>query len=119
MSNAGDGFDAIGVVVDWIDACKARCLDALLDLYDEAAIVQCSCGEGGDFRGRSEVEKYWRPKLAGAAAGAFEIDALLPEAEGVSLDYRGPDGQPVRTLFRFADNGKIARTACVPIKEAA
>jgi len=32
MSNAPDGFDAIGVVVDWIDACKQRRLDDLLDL---------------------------------------------------------------------------------------
>jgi hypothetical protein len=32
MSNARDGFDAIGVVVDWIDACKQRRLDDLLDL---------------------------------------------------------------------------------------
>jgi hypothetical protein len=24
MSDARDGFDAIGVVVDWIDACKQR-----------------------------------------------------------------------------------------------
>jgi hypothetical protein len=116
MANARDGFDAIGVVVDWIDACKARRLDALLELYDEAATIQCC---EGYFRGRSEVEKYWLPKLAGAAAGAFEIDALLPEAEGVSLDYRGHDGQSVRTLFRFADNGKITHTACALIKAAA
>jgi hypothetical protein len=28
MSNARGGFDAIGVVVDWIEACKERRLDA-------------------------------------------------------------------------------------------
>ena len=27
MSDARDGFDAIGVVVDWIDACKQRRLE--------------------------------------------------------------------------------------------
>ena len=37
MSNARDGFDAIGVVVDWIDACKQRRLGDLLDLYDATA----------------------------------------------------------------------------------
>ena len=37
MSDARDGFDAIGVVVDWIDACKQRRLDDLLDLYDVTA----------------------------------------------------------------------------------
>jgi len=39
MSNARDGFDAIGVVVDWIDACKQRRLDDVLNLYDATATV--------------------------------------------------------------------------------
>ena len=39
MSNAREGFDAIGVVVDWIDACKRRRLGDLLNLYDPWATV--------------------------------------------------------------------------------
>jgi hypothetical protein len=65
------------------------------------------------------MEWYWRPKLAGPAAGAFEIEALCPEPDGVSLDFRGYDGKPVRTHFRFTDAGKIRLTAFAPIKEAA
>ena len=106
MSDARDGFDAIGVVVDWIDACKLRRLDDLLDLYDVAATIECC--EGGSFRGRSEMERYWRPRLARAVTGAFEIDALFPEADGVTLDYRGYDGVPVRTHFRFTSTGRSA-----------
>jgi len=106
MSDARDGFDAIGVVVDWIDACKQRRLDDLLDLYNAAAIVECC--EGGSFRGRSEMERYWRPRLARAVTGAFEIDALFPEVDGVTLDYRGYDGVPVRTHFCFTSTGKSA-----------
>ena len=41
MSDARDGFDAIGVVVDWIDACKQRRLDDLLNLYDPWATLEC------------------------------------------------------------------------------
>ena len=104
MSDARDGFDAIGVVIDWIDACKQRRLDDLLDLYEATATVECC--EGGSFRGRSEMEKYWRPRLARAVTGAFEIDALFPEADGVTLDYRGYDGVPVRTHFRFKSTGE-------------
>jgi hypothetical protein len=69
MSNARDGFDAIRVVVDWIDACKQRRLGDLLDLYDATATVEC-CG-GGSFRGRSEMERYWRPRLGRAVTGAL------------------------------------------------
>jgi hypothetical protein len=117
MSKADYGFDAIGVVVDWIDACKARQLDTLLDLYDEAASVQCC--DGGQFQGRAAMTEYWRPRLARATSGTFEIDALIPLADGISLDFLGYDGMPVRTFFRFTAAGKISQTACKPIAQAA
>jgi len=110
-------FDTIGIVVDWIDACRQGKLGSLLDLYANDATIECC--QGGSFRGRSELEKYWRPRLTQPAAGAFEIDALLPEPDGVSLDYRGYDGQPVRTHFRFDSSGKIRLTDCRPIMQAA
>jgi hypothetical protein len=92
MSNAPDGFDVIGVVVDWIDACKQRRLDDLLNLYDAMATVECC--EGGSFRGRSEMESYCAPRLARSRRDAFEIDALMPEPDGVTLDYRGYEACP-------------------------
>jgi hypothetical protein len=113
MAKAPGDFDPMGVVIDWIDACKGRKLAALVELYDPAATVDCC--EGGRFRGRSEVERYWRTKLAKQTADAFEINALMPFAEGVSLDYRGYDGRPVRTLFRFSASGQILHTACGPV----
>ena len=96
------GFDAIGVVVDWIDACKQRRLDDLLNLYDATATVECC--EGGSYRARSEMERYWRPRLARTVAGAFEIDALFPEADGVTLDYRGYDTRLSRVRRRTSAN---------------
>ena len=38
----------------------------------------------------------------------------MPEPDGVTLDYRGYDGVPVRTHFRFTSTGKIGLTACAP-----
>lgn len=117
MANAREPFDAIGIVVDWIDACKQRRLEALLDLYDDGATVKCC--EGGIFTGRSEIERYWRPRLARTARCAFTIDAVMPEEDGVSLDYREHDERPIRTHFRFTQGGKIRQTACEPIQLAA
>lgn len=117
MANAKQRFDAISIVVDWIDACKQRQLDVLLDLYDDKAIVECC--EGGNFTGRSQLERYWRPRLVRAGRDAFAIDALMPEEDGVSLDYRDYDGRPMRTRFRFTPGGKIRLTACEPIRLAA
>ena len=117
MSKARDGFDAIGVVVVSLDASQQRRLADLLHRDDPTATVECS--EGGSFRGRSEMESYWAPRLARSRRGAFEIDALMPEPDGVTLDYRGYDGVPVRTHFRFTSTGKISLTACGPIRAAA
>jgi hypothetical protein len=113
MSNFPAGFDPMGTVIDWIDACRARELATLVQLYDDAAVIDCC--EGGKFRGHSEVERYWRPKLSSPAPTAFEIDVLMPHAQGVLLDYRAYDGKPVRTIFQFNDWGKIVRTTCRPI----
>jgi hypothetical protein len=57
----------------------------------------------------------WRDR----ARGAFEIDVLMPDKDGVTLDYRRYDGVPVRTHFRFTSTGKISLTACAPIRAAA
>jgi len=117
MSSTRDGFDPIGIIVDWLDACREGRLAALVDLYDDKAIVDCC--QGGTFRGRLGVEKYWRSKLTHPANSAFEVDALFPETDGVCLDYRAYDGRPVRTRFTFTKAGKICHTACSPIKQAA
>jgi hypothetical protein len=114
MLNSPMAFDPIGTVVDWIDACRQRSLAALVELYDDAAKVDCC--DGGSFRGKSGVERYWLPRLKKPVPGAFAIDALLPEAGGVSLDYRDHDGTPVRTHFRFSETGKIISTACAPTR---
>jgi hypothetical protein len=56
------------------------------------------------------------PQTGGAIP---ENDAECPETGGVSLDYRGYDGKPVRTHFRFNDAGKITLTGFATIKQAA
>jgi hypothetical protein len=58
MSNVRK-FDEMAVVVDWIDAFKNRHLDALLDLYEDTATIECC--EGGVFQGRPAMEQYWEP----------------------------------------------------------
>jgi hypothetical protein len=62
MYSSQDGFDPIGIIVDWFDACREGRLAALNELYDDGAIVDCC--QGGTFRGRLGVERYGRPRLA-------------------------------------------------------
>ena len=64
MTSTRRNFDPIGIVVDWLDACRARHLSTLIDLYDDAAIIDCC--QGGSFRGRlrhrSVLASEMRPK---------------------------------------------------------
>lgn len=78
MSNARESFDAIGIVIDWIDACKQRRLDDLLDLYDDTATVECC--EGGRFQGRAAMKWYWGSKARGVRSRCVR---------GRSIDARG------------------------------
>ena len=87
MPDFHQGFDPMGLVIDWLDACKERRLSSLIDLYDESATLDCCC-EGKALRGLPNLEAYWGPKLVHAVSGAFDIDALFPETDGVCLDFR-------------------------------
>jgi hypothetical protein len=111
MANATGRFDAIGTVVNWIDACKQRSLEALLRLYDDEGNVACC--EGGNHIGWPKWSDRGSPEPSAA------IDALKPEEHGVSLDYRNCDGRRMRADFQFTPSGEIRLTACEPLRLAA
>lgn len=109
-----DDFDQIGVVVDWLDACRNRDLAALLDLYAEDATLECGCSGPSVNAGRAELESYWRPRLDKLAPTAFGLEEIMPTDDGVLLDYLDHRGGPVRVAFRFTVDGKILRSDCLP-----
>jgi ketosteroid isomerase-like protein len=113
MSISRDEGDPVATVVDWLDACRNRRICALLELYDEAATLECACDGQQSLSGRAALEAYWRPRLAAASSPeSFAMDDVAADAEGVMLDYRNHDGKPVRIHFRFSQTGKILHTRC-------
>jgi hypothetical protein len=117
MSNFPGDFDQIAVVIDWLDACRARNLNALLDLYAQGASLECKCEGRKIHQGRSELESYWRPRLEMVSSTAFGLDEITPAADGVVLDYSSFEGKPVRMFFTFNVEGKIQQTRCGPSGE--
>jgi ketosteroid isomerase-like protein len=107
-------FDQIAIVVDWLDACRAGDLEALLDLYAQDASLECACNDREIVRGRTELAAYWRPRLGAFSPTAFGLDEITPDVEGVVLHYISFEGKPVRILFAFDGNGKIMNTICEP-----
>jgi hypothetical protein len=112
-------FDQIAIVVDWLDACRAGDLEALLDLYAQEASLECACNERKIFRGRADLASYWRPRLGDFSPTAFGLDDITLKAEGVVLDYLSFEGKPVRLFFAFDGNGKILQTRCEPRAQSA
>jgi SnoaL-like protein len=116
MPISRDEPDPIATVVVWLDACRSRRICALLELYDEAATLECACDGQQSLTGRAALEAYWRPRLAAPSPGSFTMDEVAADAEGVMLDYQSHDGRPVRIHFRFNQTGKILHTRCGPLR---
>jgi hypothetical protein len=113
------GFDPIAVVVDWLDCCRARNIDDLLDLYDARGSLECACAGPYIYQGREDIARYWSMRLDKAVPHAFGLsDLVLTSSDRrpcVVLDYVAYDGKPVRIRFLFAKTGKIAQTVCTPV----
>ncbi|WP_407158400.1 nuclear transport factor 2 family protein [Bradyrhizobium sp. STM 3557] len=110
-----DHFDEMAIVVDWLDCCRSRNLDALLDFFAENAALECRCECAcNGITGRSELAGYWGPKLANVSPDAFALEEITPHDDGVVLDYLSFEGKPVQILFVFDAQGKISYMRCAP-----
>jgi hypothetical protein len=109
-----DDFDQIAIVVDWLDACRRRDLDALLELYAEGASVECHSSGTQRHEGLAALAAYWRPQFEAFVPTAFGLEEIAPAAEGVALDCLSFEGKPVRLFFTFTADGKILQTSCLP-----
>ena len=109
-------FDQIGLIVDWLDACRKGDLGALLDLYADDAQVECGCDGTRLYRGRDEIGTYWKPKLYVFSSAGFGLEEIAPTASGVELEYSIAGALRVHAQFRFSAEGKINRTRCEPAR---
>ena len=118
MPISRDDFDPVATFVDWLDACRRGDVNALLDLYDERAVLECAC-EGVSLTGREAIAAYWSPKLETKRVLSFSLDDVSLTGHGVQIDYQNYEGKPVRVYFRFGVSNKIIYTSCAPMARAA
>jgi FixJ family two-component response regulator len=109
-----DDFDRSGVVVDWLDACRAGQLNALVNLYEDRASLICDC-DGISLIGRNSIAIYWKSKLESKAASAFTLGGMTLIGDEIQVDCQGCKGKPVRVHFRFSPVGKILHTRFRPL----
>lgn len=115
MSN----FDQMGIVVDWVDACRKGDLAMLLDLYADDAQVECTCNGTSRHRGRRELETYWAPRLSTYSSVDFDLEEITPAPHGIDLEYSVAGSLRIHASFRFSAEGKIFSTLCEPAKQHA
>ena len=107
-------FDQMGLVVDWVDACRQGDLAMLLDLYADNAELECTCNGNHRYYGRSELEAYWQPRLSTFSSAGFGLEEIHPVPHGVDLEYSVAGALRIRASFRFSSEGKIRSTICEP-----
>ena len=111
-------FDQMGLVVDWVDACRKGDLATLLDLYADDAEVECTCnGTQFLYRGRRELETYWGPRLSAFSSAGFGLEEINPVPNGIDLEYSVAGALRIHASFRFSPEGKIYSTLCVPARQ--
>lgn len=105
-------FDQMGLVVDWVDACRNGDLATLLDLYAED-----TCNGTHLYRGRRELETYWGPKLSAFSSAGFGLEEIHPAQNGIDLEYSVAGALRIHASFRFSAEGKIHSTLCEPARQ--
>jgi FixJ family two-component response regulator len=107
-------LDRSGVIVHWLDACRAGQLDALLDLYEERATLICDC-DGINLIGRNSIAIYMKSKLENRATSAFTRAGMTINDDELQVDCQGCKGKPVHVRFRLSPAGKILHTRFGPL----
>lgn len=107
-------FDPMAKAIEWLDAYRARALDALLDLYDGDASIECGCDRRTTVAGLRAIAAYWQQRFRDHPAQ--ELVDVQRHGDGVAVFYQVPDGV-VRAVLTFNAAGKIQRTACGPTRE--
>ena len=104
-------FDPMAVAIDWLEAYRAEDIEALLDLYDEGASLECDCGGQKIMVGREAIRAYWKIRFSDKPH--FEFEEFTPVHRGVHFSYRIKSGV-VKVLLDYNDVGKIERSRCGP-----
>ncbi len=108
-------FDAMAIAVDWLDAYRARDIEAILAIYADNAVVECGCG-GMTVTGKQDVRAYWEQRLRDYPAS--DLDDLQSSGNGATISYVSRDGV-VDAVLEFDPQGRIIRLRCGPSKQTA
>src|SRR3569623_207709 len=104
-------FDPITAAVEWLDAYRFGDIVAILALYADDAVVECSCGGLKTIAGEEALRAYWLHRLS--THRPTELDELSPLPNGVQISYLTGKGS-VCAVMEFDAEGQISFVRCGP-----
>ena len=110
-----EDFDRIAVVVDWLDACRTRDLDALLDLYAADASMECKCDSVTFIAAGPNWMPTGGPGWTARSRSPLASKKSRPRSTASCSTIAVMKGKPVRIHFSFDKFGKIVQTRCGPV----
>lgn len=102
-------FDPVATLVGWLDAYRAKDIDALLDFYAQDAVLDCGCDGSLTIVGNAALHAHWKDQVDRRPAGALEEVKCVHQATGISFTTAGG---PLCMIAEFDDDGKIIRSRC-------
>ena len=110
-----EDFDRIAVVVDWLDACRKRDLDTLLDLYAEEARLEMQMRRRENS---SAAGLNWIP----TGGRGWTVRRRLPSTSTLSppsstascSTIAATKASPYASISASTNSGKIMQTRCEP-----
>jgi ketosteroid isomerase-like protein len=97
----------------WIAEWNARDLDAVLAHYADDVVFRSPVAarvrpdSGGIITGKAALEDYWRAALALVADLHFELEAVYPSVDALTICYRNQRGQQVAESLVLGEDGLV------------
>jgi hypothetical protein len=98
-------FDPMAVAVDWLDAYRAADLGAILNMYADDAVTDCT-SDGRTVTGMKGLRAYWERRFRDYPAS--DLDNLRASAEGARISFVARD-RVVTATMEFNAEGRISR----------
>lgn len=100
---------------DWVKAWNDHDLEAVLAHYADDIVfhsprIRLVTGRDADsVSGRQELRAYWAAALERSRNIYFEIDAVFPGSDALTILYTNERSQSVAETFLFNAAGKVVR----------
>ena len=78
-------FDPMAAAIDWLDAYRARDLNAIVQMHADSAVVDCRCCVRETVASKARLMAFWKERLDDCVPS--ELSDLKPVANGTSISF--------------------------------